>query len=266
VQSVADIESRKIGDNLTIGPLLQSMPVPANSDFFPFVDLNAPRLRYMGENAAELPGLTVLPIPFLELLDGSTPPDPTAEPAATSALMRDRLVRRALAIRNAVASGSLNSLDPGSALFLSRIDMGQDRCRAKEGRDAWKVAVRTISDDTAAFLNPSELAEIWAKVTSSPCYRDLRGEDKAWADLLAAISRRRAPEIVTLGIQLLAADSANSADEVAYLTTVTAAAQVRMGELAQARSLLQAQLPRFNHAGQFNLALRELAALTAVPQ
>ena len=34
VQSVADIELRKIGDNVTIGPLLQTMPVPANSDFF----------------------------------------------------------------------------------------------------------------------------------------------------------------------------------------------------------------------------------------
>jgi hypothetical protein len=35
-----------------------------------------------------------------------------------------------------------------------------------------------------------------------------------------------------------------------------------MGEIAQARSLLQAQWPRFNHAGQFDLALRELLALT----
>ena len=46
VQSVADFQTRKIGDNLTIGPFLQSLPVPANSDFFPYVDLNAPRLRY----------------------------------------------------------------------------------------------------------------------------------------------------------------------------------------------------------------------------
>jgi hypothetical protein len=242
------------------------MPVPANSDFFPFVDLNAPRLRYMGENAAELPALTVLPFPFLELLDGSVRADPTAEPAVTSALFRDRLVRRALEIRNAIASGSLNSLDPRSALYLSRIDMGQDRCATKEGLDAWKIAVRTISDDTAGFLNPSELEEIWAKVNSSPCYRDLRGEDKTWTDLLAVISRRRAPEIITLGTQLLAPSSFNSADDLAYLTTVTAAAYVRMGEIAQARNLLRAQLPRFNHVGQFNLALRELAALVSAPQ
>ena len=37
---------------------------------------------------------------------------------------------------------------------------------------------------------------------------------------------------------------------------------VRMGEIAQARSLLQAQWNRFNHAGQFDLPMRELLALT----
>jgi len=262
VQSVADIELRKIGDNLTIGPLFQTIPVPPNSDFFPYVDLNAARLRYMGENAIELPALTVLPIPFLELLDDSAPRGPTVEPAANSALYRDRLVRRALEIRRAVFSGSLNNLDPLSASYLSRIDMGRDRCAAKEGLNAWKTAVRNISDDTAAFLNPVELEEIWNKVMSSPCYRDVTGEHKTWADLLAAISHRDAPEIVKLGTELLGPHSSNSEDDLAYLTTVTAAAHVRMGEIAQARSLLQAQWRRFNHAGQFDLALRDLAALT----
>jgi spermidine synthase len=262
IQSAVDIEQRKIGDNLTIGPLMQSVAVPANSDFFPFVDLNAPRLRYMGANAIELPALTVLPIPFLELLAGSAPRGPTVEPAASSALFRDRLVRRALEIRRAVSSGSLSNLDPLSASYLSRIDMGQDRCATTEGLVAWKIAVRNISDDTAAFLNPLELQEIWNKVTSSPCYRDQPGDHRTWADLLAAISRRDASEIERLGTELLGSGGANSADDLAYLTTVTAAAYVRMGARVQAHSLLQAQWGSVNHAGQFDLALRDLAALT----
>jgi len=88
------------------------------------------------------------------------------------------------------------------------------------------------------------------------------GEHKTWADLLAAISQRNAPEIVKLGTELLGPHPSNAEDELAYLTTVTAAAYVRMGEIAQARNLLQAQWRRFNHAGQFDLALRDLLALT----
>ena len=47
VQSLSDLQSRLVGDDRTIGPLLNSLPVAPNSDYFPFVDLNAPRLRFM---------------------------------------------------------------------------------------------------------------------------------------------------------------------------------------------------------------------------
>ncbi len=262
VQSVADIESRKIGDNLTIGPLLQALPVPPNSDFFPFVDLNAPRLRYMRETAIELPALTVLPIPFLELVGGTASAGPTAEPAANSALFRDRLVRRALEIRRAISSGSLNELDPFSASYLRHIDMSRERCAANAAQDSWSSAVRNISDATAAYLNPAELEGIWKLVRASPCYRDATGARRTWADLLAAISQRNAPEIVKLGSLLLQPHAGNSQDDLAYLTTVTAAADVRLGEIAPARSLLQAQRRGSGRAGQFDLALRDLQALT----
>ncbi len=262
VQSVADIERRRIGDQRTIGPLLQTMMVPPNSDFYPYVDLNAPRLRYMRETAIGLPALTVLPVPFLELLDGDAPRSATAEPAVNSTLFRDRLVRRALEIRRAVASGSLDNLDPLSATYLWRIDTSHDGCAANSTQTAWKTAVRSISDDTAAYLTSAELEGIWNKVMSSTCYRDAAGDHKTWADLLAAVSHRNAAQIVKFGTVLLGSPPSNSQDDLAYLTTVIAAAHVRMGEIAQARRLLQAQWPRLSHTGEFDLALRDLLALT----
>ena len=262
VQSVADIELRKIGDNLTIGPLLQSIPVPPNSDFYPFVDLNAPRLRYMRQNALELPALTLLPIPFLELLDSSTSRAATVEPSPDSPIVRDRLVRRALEIRTAVSTGSLNNLDPLSALYLSHIDLSAERCADKAGQKTWSDALRNISDETAAYLNAAELQELWSKVRTSPCYRVMSGNERAWADLLAAISQRSAPEIVRFGTELIGPQTPDSEDQLAYLTTVTAAAYVHLGQIAEARSLLHAQLGRIRHSGQFDLALRDLAALT----
>jgi spermidine synthase len=262
VQSVADIKLRKIGDNLTIGPLLQSISVPPNSDFFPFVDLNAPRLRYMRQNALELPALTLLPIPFLELLDRATSPAATVEPAPDSPIVRDRLVRRALEIRTAVSTGSMNNLDPLTASYLSHIDLSAQRCADEAGHKTWSDAVRNISDDTAAYLNAVELQELWSKVRTSPCYRAVTGNDRTWADLLAAISQRNAADIVTFGTELIGAQTPDSEDQLAYLTTVTAAAYLHQCQVAQARSLLHAQLGRISHARQFDLALRVLAALT----
>jgi spermidine synthase len=264
VRSAADLSSRQMGDNRTIGPLLQSMSVPANSDFFPFVDLNAPRLRYLKETAIELPALTVLPIPFFELLGGAALPAPTVEPSVNSALYRDRLVQQAIAIRVAASSDNLNEMDPVTARDLSLIDRGRERCATESGQNEWQGAVKNIGDATTAYLSSSELEGIWNKVGSSTCYGEATEVHKTWADLLAAIARRNALKIAEYGTQLLRSQSSKSDDDVAYLTTVTVAALVRMGDLAQARSLLTSQWGRLNHSGRFELALRDLAALTAL--
>lgn len=262
VQSIADIESRKIGDDRTLGPVLEAVAVPPNSDFYPFVDLNAPRLRYLRANAIELPALTVLPIPFLEMIGGAPPSGATLEPSASSGVVRDRLVQRALDIRRALMSGTADDLDPATARYLWLLGTNADGCTAPPARSAWQDAVSNISDDTAPYLNPAELEAVWSRVESSPCYRDATGTDKAWLDLWAAIARRDSPAIAGLGTNLLAPPAADSDKERAYLTTVTAAADVSMGQDARAQSLLQAEWDRFDHTGQFAFALRELRALT----
>jgi hypothetical protein len=263
VQSVADIESRKIGDNRTLGPVLESVAVTPNSDFHPFVDLNAPRLRYLRANAMELPALTLLPIPFLELIGArAAPASVTPEPSARSGVIRDHLVQRALDIRRAVMSGRSANLDPATAQDLWLIGTAADHCASAPARSAWQDAVGHVSDETAAYLSPAELATVWRWVQSSPCYREAAGADKAWVDLWAAIARRDDPAIAGIGTDLLSPPAADPGRELAYLTTVTAAADVGMGEGARAQSLLRAQWDRFDHTGQFDFALRELRAMT----
>ena len=262
IQSVADFETRKIGDNRSIGPALAAYPVPANSDFYPYVDLNAPRLRYLRANAMELPALTVLPIPFLELIGGASSTGATGEPSVNSAVVRDHLVLRALEIRRAFVTGNPGNLDSASAGYVSLIDTKQGQCGDAPTQIAWQDAVRNISDDTAAYLNAAELVDVWSRVVSSPCHREISADQLAWVDLYAAIARRDAPDIARLGARLLASPSVHSSADFAYLTTVTAAAYVRMSNTAQAWELLQIERRRFDHSGQFELALRDLDALS----
>jgi hypothetical protein len=90
-------------------------------------------------------------------------------------------------------------------------------------------------------------------------------DEQIWASLYAAIAQRDAAQIVKFGPTLIANQRA-FADDLSYLTTVTAAAYVRLGEDAQAHRLLQAQWARLKHAGQFDLALRDVLALTGAPR
>jgi len=263
IQGIDDIRLRKIGDNLTIGPVLESASVPANSDFFPFVDLNAPRLRFVGANASELPKLTVMSMPFLEFLaPGDAPRGPTIEPLASSTLVRDAAVRGALAIRRAVLDGALQGLDPATASNVRLIDSGWEECSDKATRDAWQLAARNVSDHTAAYLSAAELEGIWLKLTSSPCYRASDTEQKTWVDLFAAIARRDSSGIVKLGDYLLGSPQPITEADRAYLAAITALAYIRLNQSAQAHSLLQEQSKKLNRSETYWFPLANLLALT----
>jgi spermidine synthase len=264
IQSVADFQSRQMGDNRTIGPVLTSMAAPANSDFYPYIDLNAPRSRYLRESAIDLPALTVLPIPFFELLGAPAATGPTVEPAAGSALFRDGLVRRALQIRDAAASGDLNGLDPVAARYLSHIDTSRERCSGEYAQQDWQDAMKGTSDATASYLAVDELQPIWLKIRSSPCYQEANGTRRAWVDLWEAIAERNAQRTARFGTDLLASPEVDLEDDITYLTVVSAAAQIRLGDLDSARRLLETQWPRIYHSGKFAFALRDLRAIAAV--
>jgi len=263
IQGIDDIQLRKIGDNLTIGPLLQSMSAPPNSDFFPFVDLNAPRLRFMGATANELNGLTVMSMPFLEFIArGDGPHGPTSEPSANSTLLRDQSARKALAIRRAILDGTFKDLDPAAASYVMLIDASRDGCTDAGAKNAWETAVRNISDFTAAYLSAAELDPIWNTITSSPCYRTAPADQKTWVDLFAAIARRSSSDVVKYGTDLLASPAPISESDLAYLATITAAAYIQMDQIAQARSLLQEQSKKLNRSASYWFPVLDLLALT----
>jgi uncharacterized membrane-anchored protein len=78
--------------------------------------------------------------------------------------------------------------------------------------------------------------------------------------LLAAISRRDAPNIVKSGTDLLGRQASISETDLAYFSTVTAAAYIHMGQIAQAHRLLEEQWKKLDHSGPYRLSLLSLRA------
>jgi hypothetical protein len=170
-----------------------------------------------------------------------------------------------LQIRDAAASGDLNGLDPITARFLSRIDLSAERCAAESAQQDWQDAVKGISDATASYLTADELQPLWREIRSNPCYRDALSVRRTWVDLWEAISQRDAAQIAQLGTRLLESPAVDLEDDITYLTVVSAAAQIRAGDAASARRLLEKEWPRINHEGKFAFALRDLRAIAASP-
>ena len=262
VQSLADLQWRLVGDRRLLDPLFDTFTVPVNSDFFPFVDLNAPRLRFMSREAFALPGLTFSSVPFLEMLRADGPASPALEPSPQSAVIRDRRVRRALAIRRALSSGRLDNLEAAEIISLLLLRTSAEECADPQVQTTWHSSLQSISGWTTAYLTPSQLAEVWSTIRSTPCYRDAAGPHKEWADLLAAVASRDASNIVVLGKELLGRSFSPTKEELTYLITVMATAYVGTGRASEAYGLLTTYWSQLDHAGELGLPLRELLALS----
>ena len=81
VNSIRDIEVRRIGGKSSLAPMFASYDVPANSDYYPYLDLHAAKYRFLHQSADQLTGLLAYSVPVVALLEGrkSAPADPKAE-------------------------------------------------------------------------------------------------------------------------------------------------------------------------------------------
>ncbi len=263
IQSTQDIVQRRIGDRRTLQSLLQSYPVPANSDYFPFVDLNAARLRYMQSSAIELPSLLTLPLPVAEMLG---PRDMKAEyvPSVNSLLFRDAMVRQSIEIRTAVETMRVDHVGPIAAGAVLLVGTDAKQCGSPVARVAWRRAVREIADLTTPFQPARSLRGVWERVKASPCYASADERDKQWTDLLAAIAARDPVEIGRLGSRLLDHSvQPLTAEERSYILVAVATAYLANDARSGARPLLERELATFEPTELYRLALRQLWALSA---
>jgi len=67
-----EIAALRVGSKRELAPLFAPLAAPVNSDYYPYVQLEAPRARFHSSFASTIPGLLVSPLPVLEMTQGTT--------------------------------------------------------------------------------------------------------------------------------------------------------------------------------------------------
>jgi hypothetical protein len=81
IRRLEEITVRRIGSKRVIEPLFSPLAPPVNSDFRPFVQIEAPRTRFERRTASAILALSNAPLPILEMVGGA-PIAYLREPAA----------------------------------------------------------------------------------------------------------------------------------------------------------------------------------------
>jgi predicted membrane-bound spermidine synthase len=243
IRSLQDIQVRRLGNKALLQPLFAAFNAPANSDFFPYLSLNAPRSRYLQENAAVLSALHMAPIPVLEMIDGhqragETPATVATFSSAPEFQQRAARIAETLLTRQPITSAQLGPPGFDLQLLLRELAVSPPQQPADD-------MVRALLFKTAALVNPylpaSRATPLWDYLASQPGYGALSETTRDWFALHRAVGQRDAPTMAALAQRLIETMPRDtlSPPEASYLLTAGLTAGLAMGDKAKADALLK---------------------------
>lgn len=210
IRSAGDIEFRRLVDRATLLPMLKASDIPANSDYYPYVDLNAGQARFKKTKARMFDNWSVAPIPVLEMLQGYPPvfDDLTIDPNKLRLRLHsearwqfEHLVNKTIPADLEAVSTSM-SADAMAAVDLVRSSLQQ--CESFNPAGRIRYALHDVMIRTLPFLSAAQASELVDVAASAVC-RD-EGHDTAtdWLGLYRAVAERNPGGMLDAGRAVLA--------------------------------------------------------------
>jgi predicted membrane-bound spermidine synthase len=265
-----DLEVRKLGSKKFLKKLLAAADTQANSDYYPIVDQNAARTRFLLANATDLHDLTQGPIPSLEILTKAAPFWRATDVTASPFFAKSQMVDAAMALRDYcllgrfdTRHGDIPSESKELALQLRRIFYQCGNGVDQVGRQMilYNAAINMIP-----FLRPEELEAVWNKLEAGPCAGSLSVAEKNWMGLFRAVSRRDAKGMVYSAKAILDSRQQMPPVAVEFVVASSMLGSLVQGDQAGGKRLWAAYRPFMFKNDKPDMLFRLLVAETTTPQ
>jgi spermidine synthase len=207
VLTAGDLDARYVGSRATLAPLFASYGMPANSDYYPVLDLNAARSRFTEKSAGDIVALGAIGVPVLELLEPDRPRRPP-NPLARGADDFERLehTRVAWYARNYLVDARPPVPERIPRQLEKDLELVKLRlldCRDAREQDVWLHSLLRVAEAINPYLSWDDLAPVWGRLASGRCYATLQEFQQAWIALFRAVATRDAARMGELATGLL---------------------------------------------------------------
>jgi spermidine synthase len=210
-----DLLVRRTGSRRVLEALLAEAHVPANSDYFPFLDLNAGEARFREDIATLFYGWSTVPLPLLDMLNISN----VRYRAVTSSgtFRRTELIRSArLRLAALQSDATLDEHSGADARLMDWLKVLRTTC-AKGFEASWLEALHALARDTLAYLDADAGAELLAAAVPPACRDQMTPAAGRWLTLYTAVAARDARGMADIGERLL--DSTAAPDRKQFALT-----------------------------------------------
>jgi spermidine synthase len=246
-----EVSVRSLGAKPQVEALFTALGAPVNSDFRPFVQLEAPRARFERSTARALVGLATSPLPIVEMTGGA-PRAYLKEPApdyVPSLRLRDQSaaveIARVLADRTA---DPLRSPETPVIQTLLTLKHPGALCGEEPSRTALEQ-LRNAAEITLANLPPESRHALWIERKWLGCM-PRSSHVRAMLDVYAAIAARDARAMLDRARALLPGPAGEGDAWSRYLLSTAMLGAQAAGEHEEARRLWNSYGSKFYPHGE----------------
>ena len=262
VQTVGDLEIRRIGGKKALAPFFASYQVPANSDFHPYLDLHAAKYRFIQQYAGELTAIGTAGVPAISMMEGksaATSVDPSLE--GGEFLEKIELLRRARYARDFFLDDAAPDPLAIPRQFQKDLEITRMRlvdCRDPERFDIWFHSLYSLAQSVNPMLSAREGKTLWNRIGSPSCRISLSEAQNLWIELYRAVAGRDGATMALLAQKLLLLPSDLPTGNRQYLVAAAMTGHLARGERDRAAAVWNANPKEVD--GTTDLTLRLLYA------
>jgi predicted membrane-bound spermidine synthase len=252
IHAAGDLDLHRAGGAAAFRAYIESLRVPANSDFFPVLEFRAPKARFIGESVGFGLELAIAPIPVMEMLSGGPVRDAAASAGSRPWLHEARrreaarsMVDDLLGPRAGAGDGAPAPLEAERQLVrMLLVDCQRPDQMARAGAPLFAVASYVVP-----VLRPGELRPLWDRIAAAPCHGAMPAAERRWMALYAAVSARDAAGMVRESRALLEGGGRLVEERAGYAVAAALAGMLAQGDRAGARDLWLRLAPLVGRSG-----------------
>ena len=262
--TIGDLDARRVGGKRVLDPLFAGYGAPANSDYYPYLDLHASKYRFMQSTAREIIELGDEGVPVVAILENARVPRPQSL-SGDDFLHRVEVARRANYARDFLLGPEAPEPREISPQFQKDLELTRMRgidCRDPDKFDVWLLSVHQVARVVNTTLPREDAERIWAKLEEAPCFERLSEAERGWVRLYAAVAKRQIKTMADTAIALLEAKSELSRGQKQYALTAGLTGLIAQQDFDRAVKLWNAHIDEVSRLS-VDLPLRLLYAQLA---
>lgn len=233
IQGPTDLRIRYAGGNRLLHPWLARQQIPENSDYFPIVDLNAVKARYLETNSAMILGLREATM----ILDPQGLAGQLAGRNEDSTLAAIRYAREMDSVRQYLEGGRAPFYQSEREAFsiMLRVQATFKNCLVGDNWNGFYADSLVLAHQMLLYAPPTVFSNFWSSAVEGTCWDTYPEQMQAWLRFLVAVMNWNDKEISVLARGYLA--EAGIARNLVLLSLL--AADIRQEKFDESYELLE---------------------------